>query len=79
MTRRVFLGAVGAASANALPLAGAQSAPEGPTRFQIGCMTMPYSAFPLQRALEGIAKALREGTPRAKPVRARSPRRRADD
>jgi sugar phosphate isomerase/epimerase len=28
-----------------------------PTRFQIGCMTLPYAAFPLARALEGIARA----------------------
>jgi sugar phosphate isomerase/epimerase len=26
-------------------------------KFQIGCMTLPYSQFPLDRALEGIAKA----------------------
>src|SRR5262249_28749548 len=25
--------------------------------FQIACMTLPYSAFPMQRALEGIARA----------------------
>ena len=28
-----------------------------PTRFQIACMTLPYSQFPLNRALEGIQKA----------------------
>jgi len=28
-----------------------------PTRFQIGCMTLPYARFPLERALEGIARA----------------------
>lgn len=38
--------------------AAALRAPAGaPTRFQIGCMTLPYARFPLQRALEGIAKA----------------------
>ena len=26
-------------------------------KFQIGCMTLPYSPFPLERALDGIAKA----------------------
>jgi len=26
----------------------------GPTRFQLACMTLPYSAFPLERALTGI-------------------------
>ncbi len=28
-----------------------------PTRFQIACMTLPYSRFPLQRALTGIKAA----------------------
>jgi sugar phosphate isomerase/epimerase len=28
-----------------------------PTRFQIACMTLPYSAFPLARAFEGIKNA----------------------
>jgi sugar phosphate isomerase/epimerase len=28
-----------------------------PTRFQIACMTLPYSAFPLERALTGIKEA----------------------
>jgi sugar phosphate isomerase/epimerase len=28
-----------------------------PTRFQIGCMTLPYAAFPLERALTGIKAA----------------------
>lgn len=28
-----------------------------PTNFQIACMTLPYSQFPLQRALEGIAQS----------------------
>src|SRR5947209_3496986 len=28
-----------------------------PTRFQIACMTLPYSAFPLERALSGIKEA----------------------
>jgi sugar phosphate isomerase/epimerase len=27
------------------------------TQFQIACMTLPYSAFPLERALSGIAQA----------------------
>ena len=29
-----------------------------PTRFQIACMTLPYSKFPFERALKGI-KAIR--------------------
>jgi sugar phosphate isomerase/epimerase len=28
-----------------------------PTSFQIACMTLPYAPFPMQRALEGIARA----------------------
>src|SRR5258707_1090785 len=28
-----------------------------PTEFQIACMTLPYSQFPLARALEGIKQA----------------------
>src|SRR5271166_2077974 len=28
-----------------------------PTKFQIACMTLPYSAFPLQRALTGLKSA----------------------
>ena len=43
----------GAASMAALA-AAAQSAP---TRFQLACMTLPYSAFPLERALTGIRAA----------------------
>jgi len=27
------------------------------TKFQIGCMTLPYAPFPLERALQGLAKA----------------------
>jgi sugar phosphate isomerase/epimerase len=28
-----------------------------PTRFQVACMTLPYAAFPLERALTGLQKA----------------------
>lgn len=36
----------------------AESAPpRGATRFQMACMTLPYAAFPIERALEGIQKA----------------------
>ena len=31
--------------------------PVRPTQFQIACMTLPYSRFPLQRALTGIRAA----------------------
>lgn len=47
MTRRQFVQAAALAAQPILP----------PTRFQIGCMTLPYAAFPLERALEGIARA----------------------
>ncbi|MBI4873111.1 MAG: TIM barrel protein [Acidobacteria bacterium] len=46
MTRRELLVASGAA---ALPASAA-------TSFQIACMTLPYSQFPLARALEGIQR-----------------------
>ena len=49
MTRRDVLKLCAAASG------AAAAAPA--TTFQIGCMTLPYSPFPRERALEGIAKA----------------------
>jgi sugar phosphate isomerase/epimerase len=51
MDRRAFL-CTGAALA-ASGFAGAQPKPT-PTKFQIACMTLPYSRFPLLRALKGI-------------------------
>ena len=33
------------------------AAAAGPTRFQLACMTLPYAAFPLERALTGIRNA----------------------
>jgi len=51
MTRRELLRAA------ALYGPAASFAEAAPTRFQIGCMTLPYARFPLQRALEGIARA----------------------
>lgn len=51
--RRSFL-----AGTAGLALAGpAATQPAQPTRFQLACMTLPYAQFPLQRALEGIARA----------------------
>ncbi len=35
----------------------AQSEARDPTKFQIGCMTLPYSQYPLERALAGIKSA----------------------
>jgi sugar phosphate isomerase/epimerase len=46
--------------AGAAPRPQAQTNPPGqnkPTQFQVACMTLPYSRFPLQRALEGIRAA----------------------
>jgi hypothetical protein len=50
ITRRAFLLASGG-------MALSSAAVSKPTNFQIACMTLPYSPFPLQRALEGIARA----------------------
>ena len=47
MTRREWLAAAAASQIKTPDL----------TKFQIGCMTLPYSAFPLKRALSGIAAA----------------------
>lgn len=35
----------------------AGTSPQTPTEFQIACMTLPYSSFPLERALTGIKSA----------------------
>ncbi len=48
MRRREFL---------AMPAAAAAMAQTAPTQFQIACMTLPYAAFPLERALTGIRGA----------------------
>lgn len=64
-SRRTFLHA-GAAALSASTLSAAtpsragEQAPETrgqPTEFQIACMTLPYSRFPLGRALSGIQSA----------------------
>jgi sugar phosphate isomerase/epimerase len=51
MRRRSFL----ASAAALLPAMG--SAQNAPTRFQLACMTLPYSPYPLERALTGIRDA----------------------
>src|SRR5262249_21885341 len=66
MPRRTFL-QTGAISISGLAIgnsvttaAGPQIQNQGqnkPTNFQIACMTLPYSRFPLQRALTGIRNA----------------------
>lgn len=53
MQRREFLLAPALASA----AAASQTNRVSPTRFQIACMTLPYSPFPLERALTGIKSA----------------------
>ena len=46
--RREFLASTALAAA---------APPPALTRFQLACMTLPYGAFPLERALTGIAGA----------------------
>jgi sugar phosphate isomerase/epimerase len=53
MNRRTFLAS---AAVGALP-ALAVAADRNPTQFQIACMTLPFSRFPLARALTGIKGA----------------------
>jgi sugar phosphate isomerase/epimerase len=56
MRRREFI-ASAAVLAPAMA-AGQSAAGQGaPTRFQVACMTLPYSPFPLERALTGIKSA----------------------
>jgi sugar phosphate isomerase/epimerase len=57
--RRSFLrqSAAGLAASYSLPLAAARTEGKEPTKFQIACMTLPYSQFPLQRALTGLKDA----------------------
>lgn len=63
LTRRSMLqiatgGLAGAALAGSISSAIAADAGQGkPTDFQIACMTLPYSQFPLTRALSGIKSA----------------------
>jgi len=71
LPRRTFLKLGAGLSGLAAAIPGAQAAPlpaqpaaaqpngkpKTPTRFQIACMTLPYSRFPLQRALTGLRAA----------------------
>ncbi len=63
LTRRTCLAMSGAglaalASGAAHPSAGGPPSERGkPTRFQIACMTLPYSRFPFDRALSGLKAA----------------------
>jgi sugar phosphate isomerase/epimerase len=54
LNRRQFLAATTLALAGASTLAADS---KKKTRFQIACMTLPYSQFPLERALNGIRSA----------------------
>src|SRR5262245_27140254 len=57
--RRSFLrqSAAGLAASSTLPLVAAHAEGKESTKFQIACMTLPYSQFPLQRALTGLKDA----------------------
>ncbi|MBI1917744.1 MAG: sugar phosphate isomerase/epimerase [Planctomycetes bacterium] len=48
---------VGTAQATAKPDDPPKPADKKPTRFLIACMTLPYSQFPLERALTGLKEA----------------------
>ena len=55
MNRRTFLQST--AAALALPHFASAQEKKAATKFQIACMTLPYSRFPLVRALKGIHTA----------------------
>jgi sugar phosphate isomerase/epimerase len=60
LNRRSFLrraGLTGLATAAGPAAAAALQPADNRTQFQIACMTLPYSQFPLQRALAGIRDA----------------------
>ena len=52
-TRRSFL-QISTAGLTAFAMNGQADDKRKPTKFQLACMTLPYSQFPLQRALQGI-------------------------
>lgn len=56
MHRRTFLGGL-AAGLSSLAVRSEGQPTAGPTRFIHACMTLPYAAFPMARALEGIKAA----------------------
>ena len=58
MQRRTFLTGL-AAGVTALAARGAATAQpaHASTRFELACMTLPYAAFPMERALEGVKSA----------------------
>src|SRR5262245_52678718 len=57
LSRRQFLQQSAALGALGLAGTSAAQAERKPTRFLLACMTLPYSSFPLGRALQGIKEA----------------------
>jgi sugar phosphate isomerase/epimerase len=60
LSRRTFIHWASCGAVALTSTAGTAAVPEEerrPTRFQIACMTLPYSQFPLQRALTGLRNA----------------------
>src|SRR4051794_10661871 len=58
LNRRTFLqGSAALAAASVSAQAAQPPAGRQPTQFQVACMTLPYSPFPLERALRGIQGA----------------------
>jgi len=57
MNRRTFLGASIVTASGGIRPIRAKADEKVPTKFQIACMTLPYSRFTLSRALEGIKSA----------------------
>lgn len=55
--RQLLTAAAGTLLGGAAPAVQAQAPAGKPTEFQVACMTYVYRSFPLQRALEGIAKS----------------------
>ncbi|MCX8037053.1 MAG: sugar phosphate isomerase/epimerase [Candidatus Sumerlaeia bacterium] len=56
-TRRGFLAGCTSAAATAVWSATTLGRAESSAPYQLGCQTLPYRAYPLQRALEGIQRA----------------------
>jgi len=57
ISRRVFLHSIAAASVTCAVSQSVADPGRAKTDFQLACMTLPYSQFPLERALTGIKSA----------------------
>lgn len=57
ISRRVFLSSIAAATSLCAVSNSAAEPAQAKTEFQLACMTLPYSQFPLERALKGIKAA----------------------